>query len=118
MKRERAVIKYSTAVHRYPSGRFGIVGSVPAELTEPQRSGTPQYPPVRVSKVWDTEEQVIQALLGIGISKFQLADCSWYHGPPDDRSQTCTCGHSVHFRFSDHDECRDCDCDCDSFHSV
>jgi len=71
----------STAIQRYPTGRYGIVGSIPYDLTEPARHGTPQVPPLRVSKVWDTEQEVIDALLAIGIERFQLADCSWYQGP-------------------------------------
>lgn len=64
----------STAILRYPSGRFGIVGSIPYELTKP-RGG---LFPGRDSMVWKTEQEVIEALLGIGITKFQKADCSFY----------------------------------------
>ena len=65
---------FSTAVHKYPSGRYGIVGSVPYELTKP-RGG---LFPGRDSMVWETEQEVIDALLEIGITHFQIADCSWY----------------------------------------
>lgn len=68
----------STAILRYPTGRYGLVGSVPAHLTEPQRHGTPQWPPQRVSRVWESEQDVVDALLAIGLTHFQLADCSWY----------------------------------------
>lgn len=63
--------RMSTAILQYPSGRFGIVGSVPMELTEDRGRG-------RQSMVWATEQEVIEALLGIGCAKFQRADCSWY----------------------------------------
>lgn len=69
----------STAILRYPSGRFGLVGSVPAALTK-ERGGL--YPG-RDSMVWETEQQVIDALLAIGITRFQRADCSWYAEPAD-----------------------------------
>ncbi len=70
--------KLSTGIQRYPSGRYGIVGSIPAELTHESTSGTPQWPPVRVSNSYNTEEEVINALLEAGITEFQLPDCSWY----------------------------------------
>jgi hypothetical protein len=73
--------KLSTAIDRYPTGRYGIVGSVPYELTEPvKRSLTPG---LRASKVWETEQEVIDALLAVGCTHFQLADCSWYEAPAD-----------------------------------
>lgn len=67
--------RMATAILKYPTGRFGIVGSVPGELTEDRGRG-------RVSKVWDTEQEVIDALLSIGCTKFQRADCSWYESTP------------------------------------
>ena len=69
---------FSTAILRYPSGRYGLVGSIPYALTEPSTHGTPHIPPVRASLVWDTENEAIRALLALGITRFQLADCSWY----------------------------------------
>jgi hypothetical protein len=66
---------YSTAILKYPSGKYGIVGSVPIELTRKVESG---YQLIDVSKVWNTEQEVIDELLAIGVTKFQLADCSWY----------------------------------------
>ena len=65
---------FSTAILKYPSGKYGIVGSVPYELTKPY--GGPF--PGRNSMVWDTEQEVIDALLEIGITRFQLSNCSWY----------------------------------------
>lgn len=59
--------RMSTAILRYPSGRYGIVGSVPAELCKDGRS-----------MVWETEREVIDALVGIGCTRFQRADCTWY----------------------------------------
>lgn len=68
--------RMSTAILKYPSGRFGLVGSIPGELTVPDdRSYTPG---ARKSIAWDTEQAVIDALLGIGVTRFQLSDCSWY----------------------------------------
>ena len=54
---------YSTAILRTPKGDFGLVGSVPAALCD---------------RYWKTEQEVIDALLGIGIKRFQLANCEWY----------------------------------------
>ena len=68
--------KMTTGIIKYPSGRYGIVGSVPYELTK-ERKG---LFPGRDSKAWDTEQEVIDALLGIGITRFQLNDCSFYRG--------------------------------------
>jgi len=68
--------RLSTAIQKYPSGRYGIVGSIPGDLTEPDPKAF--SPGQRKSKVWDTEQDVIDALLAIGVTKFQLADCSWY----------------------------------------
>lgn len=71
--------KMATCISRYPSGRYGLVGSIPYELTEPCRSKhTPQIPPLRVSQVWNTEQEAIDALRAIGLKRFQLADCSWF----------------------------------------
>lgn len=67
--------KLGTAIMKYPSGRYGIVGSVPAQLTK--MGGSPLYP-MPVSMVWNTEQEVIDALVGIGITHFQKADCSFY----------------------------------------
>jgi|TARA_R100000049_G_C1864073_1_gene26425 hypothetical protein len=70
--------RLSTAILRYPTGKYGIVGSIPIELTEISTHGTPQHPPNRVSMVWETEREAIDALLAIGVDRFQLSDCSWY----------------------------------------
>jgi hypothetical protein len=56
-------VRYSTAILRCPTGVFTIRGSVPVPL---------------VDKVWSTEQEVIDALLAIGWTEFQLSDCSWY----------------------------------------
>ena len=61
-------MRFSTAVLRYPSGKYGVCGSVPIELCKENQS----------SKVWDTEQEVIDALLSIGMTHFQKADCTWY----------------------------------------
>ena len=67
-----------TAIMKYPSGRYGIVGSIPVELTHEVRSG---YSMVKVSNVWNTEQEVIQALRDIGKTRFQRADYTWYQEP-------------------------------------
>jgi hypothetical protein len=79
--------RLSTAISKYPSGRYGIVGSIPYELSEPlERAFTPGQ---RRSKVWETEQEVIDALLAIGVTKFQRADCSWYLPPTPTRCPDC-----------------------------
>ena len=68
--------RMSTAIIKYQSGRYGLVGSVPEELTKPVvRTLTPG---LRASIVWNTEAEAVAALLAIGTTKFQMADCSWY----------------------------------------
>ena len=74
--------KLSTVIQKYSmncklAGKYGIVGSIPIELTHTRRSG---YSTIRVSNVYDTEQEVIDALLSVGYTKFQLSDCSWYEG--------------------------------------
>ena len=54
--------RYSTAILRYPSGRYGIAGSVPAQFA---------------STAWATEDEVKTALLETGCPFFQNADCTW-----------------------------------------
>jgi len=68
--------KFSTAILSCPNGRFTLVGSVPAELTKPTPNSL--TPGARDSMVWDTEQEVIDALLTIGIDRFQLSNCKWY----------------------------------------
>jgi hypothetical protein len=75
--------KMSTAILCYPSGRYGIVGSVPMELTREVKSG---FSTSRASQVWDTEQETIDALVAIGCDKFQRADCSWYVKPEGGQS--------------------------------
>lgn len=67
--------KLSTAILKYPSGRYGIVGSIPFELTIEKRG---KFGKVRNSMVWETEQEVVDALLNIGVMKFQMSDCSWF----------------------------------------
>lgn len=64
----------STAILKYPSGRYGLVGSVPSQLTR-DRGG---LFPGRDSMIWESEQEAIDALLGIGMRRFQLANCSWF----------------------------------------
>lgn len=74
----RSLSNLSTAIMRFPSGKYGFVGRIPAELTRPQTHGTPQIPPARDTQVYATEQDAIDALLGLGITHFQQADCTWY----------------------------------------
>lgn len=67
--------KLPTAIIKYPTGKYGVVGSMPIELTEDRTSG---YGKVKGSKLFTTELEVINALLGVGITNFQLSDSSWY----------------------------------------
>lgn len=67
--------RLATVIIRCPSGRFALAGSVPKALTRPSGSA---FSPDPVSQVWDTEEEAIRALLSIGVTRFQKADCSWY----------------------------------------
>jgi hypothetical protein len=68
--------RMATVILRYPSGRYGLAGSIPGELTElDPRAFSPGQ---RKSMVWNTEQEAIDALLAVGITRFQLADCSWY----------------------------------------
>ena len=63
-------MNYSTAILKYPTGRYGIVGSIPVhEATWDSARNN--------SKVWSTEAEVAAALRSIGITHFQLANCSW-----------------------------------------
>ena len=61
---------------RYSTGKYGLVGSIPMELTKTRDGRFPG----RKSKVWESEQEAIGALLELGITKFQLADCTWYNG--------------------------------------
>lgn len=65
----------STCIQKYPNGKYGYVGSIPHELTKPYTSGFTQG---RNSIVLDTEQEAIDKLLELGITEFQLPDCSWY----------------------------------------
>jgi len=68
--------KMSTAIIRYDNGQYGLVGNMPIELTYAKPS---MYnPDQRVSRVWNSEGEAIEALLEIGVDRFQLSDCSWY----------------------------------------
>jgi hypothetical protein len=58
-------------------GKFYLVGSIPLELTTPRQT---MFGLQHDSNYFDTEDDAIKALLAIGITKFQLSDCSWYSG--------------------------------------
>lgn len=66
--------RMSTAILRFPSGRFGLVGSIPYSLTKPVKAPASG----RASLSWDTEQEVIDELLAIGITHFQKSDCTFY----------------------------------------
>lgn len=66
--------RLSTAILECPSGRYTIVGSVPMSLCHHKGGAFPQW----VANVYQTEQEVIDAILGAGIDRFQLSDCSWY----------------------------------------
>ena len=68
--------KLSTGITKYPSSRYGLTGSMPIELTKEKQNSIGQT--IRGSMIWDTEQDVITALLDIGITEFQLSDCTWY----------------------------------------
>ena len=69
--------RLSTAIELCPNGKYSIVGSVPMALTY-QAKNSVGLPVTRV-KVYDTEQEVINALLEVGCTRFQLADCTWYN---------------------------------------
>ena len=66
---------YSTVIIKCPSGKYIIAGSIPNELTEDYTSG---FTVGKKSKVWDSLREVISALLAIGVTRFQMPDCSWF----------------------------------------
>lgn len=67
--------RYSTAILKCSDNVFTIVGSVPVELTHEYTSG---FTTGRQANCYPSEQAVIDALLAIGYTRFQLADCSWY----------------------------------------
>jgi len=64
-----------TVILKYSTGAYGLAGSIPVELTKESSS---IYSPDRVSLVWSSEEEVISALLSLGITRFQKSDFTWY----------------------------------------
>ena len=74
---ELLTAKLPTVILPNPNGTYSLAGSIPLELTKQIRN---PYGRDRVSQVWQTEQEVIDALLGVGITRFQLSDCSWYKG--------------------------------------
>ena len=66
----------STVILKTPTGKYTLVGSVPIELTSPRPTmGNPDH---RDTQIFETEEQAINALLQLDITKFQLSNCLWY----------------------------------------
>ena len=66
----------STAIIKLPTGKYTLVGSVPIELTTLRPTlGNPDH---WDTQVFETEEQAINALLHLDITKFQLSNCLWY----------------------------------------
>jgi len=73
-----------TVILPNPNGTYQIAGRIPADLTVPVTTPhTPQIPPLRRSIRWATEQEAIDALLALGITHFQRADCSWYDAPKE-----------------------------------
>jgi hypothetical protein len=66
---------FSTVIIDCPNGMFKLAGAIPPELTREVKSG---FTVTRDSILFDTEDEAVEALLDLGITKFQLADCSWY----------------------------------------
>lgn len=62
MKTQR--FNYSTAILKCSTGVFIIVGAVPMCFN---------------GKHYKTEQEVVDDLLSIGLTKFQRDDCSWYN---------------------------------------
>ncbi len=54
---------------------YFLVGSMPLELTHEKISS---YGLIHASNTWKTLPEAIDALLAIGITRFQLPNCSWY----------------------------------------
>jgi hypothetical protein len=52
------------------------VGSVPTELCVPYQSG---FTRGLTSRCWPTEQEAMDALVAIGITRFQRADYSWHN---------------------------------------
>ena len=68
--------KLATAIIRHSTGKYSLVGSVPIELTHLNtKSLTPDS---HSPNIYDTEQQVIDALLALGIRHYQLSNCKWY----------------------------------------
>jgi hypothetical protein len=68
--------KLPIAIIKYPSGKFGLSGSIPIELTIPNPRGWDKDS--RMSMYWDSEDDAIQTLLNAGYTHFQLDNCEWY----------------------------------------
>lgn len=72
--------KISTAILKINGGanndKYTIVGSVPVELTYQGKNSLGL--PITKTKIFDTEDQAINALLELGIFHFQLSNCLWY----------------------------------------
>ncbi len=67
--------KLSTGIQKGNTCYY-LVGSMPIELTHEKMSG---FSLIHASNTWPTLQEAIGALLSIGITEFQLPDCSWYH---------------------------------------
>ena len=69
-----------TVILKHPTGNYGLAGGIPIELTT--ESKTALIPGLRVSMVWKTEQEVIDALVALGKTHFQTSDCAWYDNQP------------------------------------
>ena len=68
--------KLATAILKCPTGKFTLVGSVPRALCHPIPKSLTLG--AMSANTYETENEAIDALLAIGITRFQLSDCSWY----------------------------------------
>jgi hypothetical protein len=78
--------RYSTAIIKNPAGAkvpYSIAGSVPMSVCNYKSGmyGTPHA-------LFNSEEEAKQALIGIGLPFFQLADCSWFPRKPETPEDT------------------------------
>jgi hypothetical protein len=63
---------YTPGILKNPAGTFCLVGTLPVSLCHEAPGGFLR------ANVYPTEAQAIAALVGAGIERFQLADCSFY----------------------------------------
>ena len=67
--------KLPTCIVKYGQ-TYSLVGSMPIELCEKKQNSI--YQDYYASKTWDSLDAAIDAVKSVGITRFQLPDCSWY----------------------------------------